>query len=97
MGLKPDQLSPVLHVLGFRVIPAAALGEKYYGPPAPPMLGRRRLEPRPDAPAARPKPGGARPQARPAKQAAPKPVEKPVEVPADSPFAALAALRRVVR
>jgi ATP-dependent RNA helicase SUPV3L1/SUV3 len=98
MGLKPDQLSPVLHVLGFRVIPAATLGEKYYGPPAPPMLGRRRMEPpRHDAPSARPGPGGAKPPARPAKQAAPKPVEEPVEISPDSPFAALAALRRVVR
>ena len=95
MGLKPDQLAPVLHVLGFRVIQAATLGEKYYGPPAPSMLGRRRMEPRPDAPVARPAPGAKMP-ARPARPA-PKPVEKPVEVSEDSPFAALAALRLVVR
>ena len=97
MGLKPDQLSPVLHVLGFRVIPAATLGEKYFGPPAPQMLGRRRMEPRPDAPAAKPAAGSAKPLARPAKPTAPKPVEEPIEISTDSPFAALAALRRVVR
>ncbi|HUW81024.1 MAG TPA: DNA helicase, partial [Acidocella sp.] len=49
MGLKPEQLSPVLHVLGFRIIPAAILSAKYYGPPAPPMLARRKMEPRPPA------------------------------------------------
>ncbi|OYV38810.1 MAG: hypothetical protein B7Z80_09050 [Rhodospirillales bacterium 20-64-7] len=46
MGLKPDQLSPVLHALGFRIIPAASLREGCFGPPAPPMLARRKLEPR---------------------------------------------------
>jgi ATP-dependent RNA helicase SUPV3L1/SUV3 len=46
MGLKPEQLSPVLHLLGFRIIPAATLSAKYYGPPSPPMLGRRKMEPR---------------------------------------------------
>jgi ATP-dependent RNA helicase SUPV3L1/SUV3 len=50
MGLKPEQLSPVLHILGFRIIPAATLHAKYYGPPAPPMLGRRKMEPRPAPP-----------------------------------------------
>ncbi|HQT45588.1 MAG: DNA helicase [Acidocella sp. 20-63-7] len=45
MGLKPDQLAPVLHVLGFRILPAGTLGAKYYGPPAPAMLGRRKMEP----------------------------------------------------
>ncbi len=49
MGLKPEQLSPVLHVLGFRIVPAATLSAKYYGPPAPPMLARRKMEPRPPA------------------------------------------------
>jgi len=47
MGLKPDQLSPVLHILGFRILPAQVLNEKRYGPPAPPMLGRRKMEPKP--------------------------------------------------
>jgi ATP-dependent RNA helicase SUPV3L1/SUV3 len=47
MGLKPEQLSPVLHVLGFRIIPAATLREGFYGPPVPPMLGRRKAEPKP--------------------------------------------------
>lgn len=55
MGLKPEQLSPVLHVLGFRIIPAQILGEKKYGPAAPPMLGRRKMEPKP-APAPAPPP-----------------------------------------
>jgi ATP-dependent RNA helicase SUPV3L1/SUV3 len=50
LGLKPEQLLPVLHVLGFRIIPAASLHAKYYGPPAPPMLGRRKMEPKPLAP-----------------------------------------------
>jgi ATP-dependent RNA helicase SUPV3L1/SUV3 len=47
MGLKPDQLSPVLQVLGFRIIPAGVLGAKYFGPPAPPLLARRKMESRP--------------------------------------------------
>jgi ATP-dependent RNA helicase SUPV3L1/SUV3 len=46
MGLKPEQLSPVLHILGFRIIPAATLPAAMFGPPAPPMLGRRKMEPR---------------------------------------------------
>jgi ATP-dependent RNA helicase SUPV3L1/SUV3 len=50
MGLKPEQLSPVLNALGFRIIAAATLGAKYFGPPAPPMLARRKMEPRPPAP-----------------------------------------------
>ena len=50
MGLKPEQLSPVLNVLGFRIIPAATLGTKYFGPPAPQMLGRRKMEQRAPAP-----------------------------------------------
>jgi ATP-dependent RNA helicase SUPV3L1/SUV3 len=50
MGLKPEQLSPVLHVLGFRIIPGGTLSHKYYGPPSPPLLGRRKMEPRVQAP-----------------------------------------------
>jgi len=50
MGLKPDQLSAVLNVLGFRIIPSGTLSHKYYGPPAPPMLARRKMEPRVQAP-----------------------------------------------
>jgi ATP-dependent RNA helicase SUPV3L1/SUV3 len=49
MGLKPEQLSPVLNVLGFRIIPAGVESDKKYGPPAPQMLGRRKMEPRPVA------------------------------------------------
>ncbi len=47
MGLKPEQLSPVLHVLGFRIIPAGTLGTKHFGPPSPPLLARRKMEHRP--------------------------------------------------
>ncbi|WP_284258476.1 helicase-related protein [Acidocella aquatica] len=50
MGLKPDQLAPVLNALGFRIIPAQVLGEKRYGPAAPAMLARRKMEPKPVAP-----------------------------------------------
>ncbi|MDD2796263.1 helicase-related protein [Acidocella sp.] len=50
MGLKPDQLAPVLNALGFRIIPAQVLGEKKYGPAAPAMLARRKMEPKPVAP-----------------------------------------------
>jgi len=51
MSLKPDQLSPVLNALGLRVIPAATLDARIFGPPAPPMLARRRhTAPRPARP-----------------------------------------------
>jgi ATP-dependent RNA helicase SUPV3L1/SUV3 len=56
MGLKPEQLSPVLNALGFRIIAAATLGGKYFGPPAPPMLARRKMEPRAPAPPPPPPP-----------------------------------------
>ncbi|MDE8345452.1 MAG: helicase-related protein [Acidocella sp.] len=46
LGLKPEQLAPVMHELGFRVMPAQILGDKKYGPAAPPMLGRRKQEPK---------------------------------------------------
>ncbi len=59
MGLKPEQLSPVLHVMGFRILPTASLHAKYYGPPAPPMLGRRKMEPRLAAPPPPPEPVSA--------------------------------------
>ncbi len=52
MGLKPDQLAPVLNVLGFRIIPAGTLGAKHYGPAAPAMLARRKMEHQQHAPAA---------------------------------------------
>jgi ATP-dependent RNA helicase SUPV3L1/SUV3 len=32
----------MLNRLGFRIIPAATLAETSYGPPAPPMLARRK-------------------------------------------------------
>jgi ATP-dependent RNA helicase SUPV3L1/SUV3 len=55
MGLKPEQLQPVLQVLGFRILPTASLHAKYYGPPAPPMLGRKKMEPKaPEPPAPKP-------------------------------------------
>ena len=78
MGLKPEQLSPVLQALGFRLFTAGTLGDKFYGPPAPAMLGRRKQEQQPQRQAA--------PQAR-------KPDPAPVILDADNPFAALAALR----
>jgi ATP-dependent RNA helicase SUPV3L1/SUV3 len=47
MGLKPEQLAPVMHQLGFRIMPAGEPHPRKYGPPAPAMLGRRKMEPRP--------------------------------------------------
>jgi ATP-dependent RNA helicase SUPV3L1/SUV3 len=32
----------VLNRLGFRIIPSATLADQKYGPPAPPMLARRK-------------------------------------------------------
>jgi ATP-dependent RNA helicase SUPV3L1/SUV3 len=40
--LKPEHLTPALNALGFRIIPAAALSPDAFGPPAPPMLARRK-------------------------------------------------------
>jgi ATP-dependent RNA helicase SUPV3L1/SUV3 len=40
LSCKPEQLSPVLHALGLRIIPAAALDAKKFGPPTPPLLAR---------------------------------------------------------
>ncbi len=45
MSLKPEHLSPALNALGFRIIPAAALPADAFGPPAPPMLARRKGRP----------------------------------------------------
>lgn len=45
MSIKPEHLPAVLNVLGFRVIPAATLREAQFGPPAPPMLARRKNQP----------------------------------------------------
>ncbi|MDE8349884.1 MAG: helicase-related protein [Acidocella sp.] len=42
MSLKPESLPGVLNVLGLRIIPAATLGPKFFGPPAPPLLARRK-------------------------------------------------------
>jgi ATP-dependent RNA helicase SUPV3L1/SUV3 len=81
MGLKPDQLAPVLHVLGFRIIPAGTLGGKFFGPPTPALLARRKQEPQARVAAAAPPP----------KPAAPEPID------ADNPFAALAALKMAAR
>jgi ATP-dependent RNA helicase SUPV3L1/SUV3 len=81
MGLKPDQLAPVLHILGFRIIPAGVLGGKHYGPPAPALLARRKLEPQVRQAAAAPLPKLV--------------LEEPVD--ADNPFAALAALKKTAR
>jgi ATP-dependent RNA helicase SUPV3L1/SUV3 len=57
MSLKPDQLSLALNALGLRVIPAATLDSRRFGPPAPPMLARAKgAAPRPARPAAPPVP-----------------------------------------
>ncbi|MBU6398610.1 MAG: DNA helicase, partial [Rhodospirillales bacterium] len=82
MGLKPEQLAPVLNTLGFRLFPAGVQGDKYFGPPAPAMLGRRKQEhtTQPRQPAAAP---ARKPERKP----------EPVVVDADNPFAALAALK----
>ena len=40
LGIKGDALADVLLGLGFRVVPATALAEDQFGPPAPPMLTR---------------------------------------------------------
>ena len=37
-AIKPEMLPAVLRQIGFRVLPAAALGPEEQGPPAPPML-----------------------------------------------------------
>jgi ATP-dependent RNA helicase SUPV3L1/SUV3 len=61
MSLKPEHLPAVLNALGLRIIPAATLAPGKFGPPAPPMLARRKmpavkavpvevLPPRPDNP-----------------------------------------------
>jgi len=59
MALKPEHLPVMLNRLGFRIIPAATLAPDVYGPPAPPMLARRKglksARPAPEAPPA-PKP-----------------------------------------
>jgi len=88
MGLKPDQLAPVLHVFGFRIIAAGVLGGKFYGPPTPALLARRKLEPQQRV--VQPAPLKPVPAAQVA-SAAPKPVD------ADNPFAALAALKLAAR
>jgi len=61
MGLKPEQLVPVLHVLGFRIVAAGTLGAKHYGPAAPPLLARRKMEQHRTAPAAPVKPAAPEP------------------------------------
>ena len=51
-AVKPDMLPAVLRPLGFRVMPAPALGAEEQGPPAPAMLmpPRRRRPVLPEAP-----------------------------------------------
>ncbi len=46
LSVKGDALEPVLHTLGFRIIPTGVESETVYGPPAPAMVGvlRRRVE-----------------------------------------------------
>jgi ATP-dependent RNA helicase SUPV3L1/SUV3 len=58
-AIKPDMLPAVLRQLGFRVLPAAALGPDEQGPPAPAMLvPLRRRRPISEDPAPRPIAGG---------------------------------------
>ena len=83
MGLKPEQLAPTLNVLGFRLFPAGVPGDKYYGPPAPAMLGRRKQEHHQQQ----------RQPAAPARKQERAKEPEPVAVDADNPFAALAALK----
>ncbi|MDE2319605.1 MAG: DNA helicase [Rhodospirillales bacterium] len=83
MGLKPEQLAPTLNVLGFRLFPAGVAGDKFFGPPAPAMLGRRKQEHATQA----------RPPAAPVRKQEPVRAPAPVVVDADNPFAALAALK----
>ena len=89
MGLKPDQLAPVLQHLGFRIISAGTEDDKHYGPPGPAMLARRRMEQ-----TARPHHNKVLPTPQ---QAAKPKTPPPVEVDADNPFAALAALKTGMR
>jgi ATP-dependent RNA helicase SUPV3L1/SUV3 len=57
MSLKPEQLPAILNRLGFRIIPAATLAPDKFGPPAPPMLARRKaVKPVTAKPAAAPAP-----------------------------------------
>ena len=42
MSCKPEHLPVVLNRLGLRIIPAATLAADAHGPPAPPMLARRK-------------------------------------------------------
>ncbi|MDE2239057.1 MAG: DNA helicase [Rhodospirillales bacterium] len=87
MGLKPEQLAPTLNVLGFRLFPAGVQGDKYFGPPAPAMLGRRKQE----------HTTHARQPAAPARKPEHAREPEPVAVDADNPFAALAALKMARR
>jgi ATP-dependent RNA helicase SUPV3L1/SUV3 len=61
LSLKPEHLPAALNALGLRIIPAPALGDGQFGPPAPPLLARRKatapkpvaalpVAPRPDNP-----------------------------------------------
>jgi ATP-dependent RNA helicase SUPV3L1/SUV3 len=93
MGLKPDQLVPVLHVLGFRIIPAGTLGAKYYGPPNPALLARRKQEPQ----ARIPVPAAPPPVRQQVRQQAPVMSSAAPVVDSDNPFAALAALKMAAR
>jgi ATP-dependent RNA helicase SUPV3L1/SUV3 len=49
LGIKGENLGPVLDAMGFRLIPAETLDEKNFGPPAPARIGQQRaprFEPR---------------------------------------------------
>jgi ATP-dependent RNA helicase SUPV3L1/SUV3 len=57
LGVSATALPAVLHALGVRLIPSAALAPSEYGPPTPPMIGAPRKRPAvrtPDRPPPRP-------------------------------------------
>jgi ATP-dependent RNA helicase SUPV3L1/SUV3 len=56
LSCKPDHLPAALNALGLRIIPAATLAAGAYGPPAPPMLARRKITPVRSAPPPEPAP-----------------------------------------
>ena len=58
LSLKAGLLPSVLRALGFRLLPAPALGAADYGPPSPPRIGVRRRQELPAAAAAQVGVGG---------------------------------------
>ncbi|MEN9499435.1 MAG: hypothetical protein RIS83_1254, partial [Pseudomonadota bacterium] len=53
LGIKGENLGPVLDAMGFRLMPAETLDDKQFGPPAPARIGQQRaprFEPRQHGP-----------------------------------------------